>query len=73
MTSVRCYTLKEILAKLQMGESTLRRLRAQGRLPMLEELRPRLGRKARFKAELVDRYLLGEWGTSKFFRAHRRK
>jgi len=57
MTEKRCYTLPELLEKLQMPKTTFNRLRRQGKLPCVEELRPRLGRRARYRADLVDRYL----------------
>lgn len=66
----RCYTVPDVLAKLQMSQRTFRRLRAAGALPFLEELQPRLGRAVRYRADLVDRYLAGQWGQSRFFRRH---
>jgi len=62
MTDVRCYTVPEILSKLQMPKATFMTLKRDGKLPFLEELRPRLGRRVRYRADLVDRYLRGEWG-----------
>jgi excisionase family DNA binding protein len=53
----RCYTLPEVLAQLKMPRRTFYDLRTQGRLPFIEELRPRIGRTARFRADLIDRYL----------------
>ena len=61
MSDVRCYTVPEILAKLQMAKTTFKTLKRTGKLPFLEELRPRLGKHARYRADLVDRYLKGEW------------
>ena len=61
MTDVRCYTVPEILAKLQMPKTTFTTLKRAGKLPFLEELRPRLGRRVRYRADLIDRYLKGEW------------
>ena len=43
-----------------------------GQLPFLEELQPRLGGTPRYRAELVDRYLGGQWGQSTHFASHRR-
>lgn len=63
----RCYTVPQLLAMLQMPRTTFFTLKRTGRLPFLEELRPRLGRSARYRAELVDRYLAGQWTGSKFF------
>lgn len=61
MSEPRCYTVPEVLGKLQMGQTTFTRLKRAGKLPFLEELKPRLGRKVRYRADLVDRYLSGEW------------
>jgi predicted DNA-binding transcriptional regulator AlpA len=61
MPESRCYTMPEVLAKLQMAKTTFKTLRRTGRLPFLEELRPRLGRRVRYRADLIDKYLSGEW------------
>lgn len=61
-TDVRCYTVPEVLEKLQMPKRTFTALKAAGKLPFLEELWPRLGRRARYRADLIDRYLRGQWG-----------
>jgi hypothetical protein len=66
----RCYTVPQLLERLQMTNRTFRRLRAAGEMPFLEELQPRLGRSVRYRADLVDRYLAGQWGQSRFFRRH---
>ena len=68
--SPRCYTVPDLLGKLQMTKRTFRRLRAAGEMPFLEEILPRLGRSVRYRADLVDRYLAGQWGQSRFFRRH---
>jgi hypothetical protein len=61
MTPARCYTVADLLEKLQVPRATFFELKRQGRLPFLEELRPRIGRLARYRADLVDRYLANEW------------
>jgi len=61
MSAPRCYMKPEICALLQMPRKTFQNLKAQGKLPFLEELRPRLGMHARYRADLVDQYLRGEW------------
>jgi len=61
MSESRCYTVPELLKKLQMSKTTFTTLKRKGKLPFLEELRPRLGRRVRYRADLVDRYLNGEW------------
>lgn len=63
----RCYTVPELLDKLQMPQRTFTALKAAGKLPFLEELCPRLGRRARYRADLVDRYLAGQWGQPRAF------
>lgn len=63
MADARCYTVAELLAKLQMAKTTFNTLKRAGKLPFLEELRPRLGRRARYRADPVDRYLRGEWNN----------
>ena len=70
MSDIRCYTTPELLRKLQMSKSTFGDLRRAGKLPFLEELRPRLGRKVRYRADLVDRYLAGQWGAPRLLRRH---
>jgi excisionase family DNA binding protein len=53
----RCYTVTEVIEKLRLPRSTFYKLRRRGELPFIEELRPRIGRQARFRADLIDRYL----------------
>ena len=64
----RCYTLPEVLDKLQLPRRSFFELRKAGRLPCIEELRPRLGRRLRFRADLVDRYLAGQHHGPRAFR-----
>jgi predicted DNA-binding transcriptional regulator AlpA len=71
--TTRCYLLTEVLEKLQMSERTFHRLHRAGKLPFLEELRPRLGRILRFRADLVDKYLEGRWDAPRSFMAARRR
>jgi excisionase family DNA binding protein len=56
-----CYTVAEVCELLQLAPSSFYEARAAGRLPFLEELRPRIGKKIRYRADLVDRYLAGAW------------
>jgi hypothetical protein len=65
----RCYTIPEVLDRLQMERRTFERLRRRGQLPFLEELRPRLGRRARYRADLIDQYLDGRWRSASLLRA----
>jgi hypothetical protein len=69
--SASCYLVPEILPKLKMNAKTFARLRKAGALPFLEELKPRLGRRPRYRADLIDRYLDGRWGTPVTFGAAR--
>lgn len=66
--SPRCYTVAQLLELLTLPRSTFFDLKARGALPFLEELRPRIGRSARYRADLVDRYLAGQWNGPKAFR-----
>jgi hypothetical protein len=66
MTEARCYTIAQILEWLQMSKGTFARQRKAGALPFLEELRPRIGRRQRFRADLIDRYVAGEWQRPAF-------
>lgn len=67
----RCYTVPQLLAILQMRPTTFFKLRRKGELPFLEELRPRLGRIVRYRADLVDRYLRNEFDRPRVFGAKR--
>jgi excisionase family DNA binding protein len=61
--SAKCYTVAQLLGPdlLNLPRATFYALKAAGKLPMLEELKPRMGRRARFRADLVDRYLANQW------------
>jgi Helix-turn-helix domain len=70
--SPRCYTFAEVLEKLRLPKGTFHDLRKRGKLPFVEELRPRLGKHARYRADLIDRYLSGEWGRATLLASHGR-
>lgn len=70
--SARCYTVKQLLAVLDMKRSTFFDLKRRRQLPFLEELQPRLGQKARYRADLVDRYLDNVFLGQRSFMSHRR-
>jgi hypothetical protein len=74
MSAPRCYTIEQLLGVdlLNMPRRTFFTLKAAGKLPFLEELKPRIGRRLRFRADLVDRYLSGQWGQPRSFSSHRR-
>lgn len=61
MSDARCYTVPQLLEKLQVPRASFYTFKAQGRMPFLEEIRPRLGRIRRYRADLVDQYLAGEY------------
>jgi len=62
----RCYTIAQLLPMLDLPRRTFYTLKKAGRLPFLEELKPRIGRRLRFRADLVDRYLANEWRPARF-------
>lgn len=66
----RVYTVAQLLSVdlLNMARATFFRLRAQGKLPFLIEIEPRAGRLIRYRADLVDRYLAGQWQQPRAFR-----
>jgi len=72
--SARCYTVAQLLGVdlLNMPRRTFFTLKKAGQLPFLEELKPRIGRRLRYRADLVDRYLAGQWGQPRSFASHRR-
>jgi predicted DNA-binding transcriptional regulator AlpA len=72
MNPPRCYTIKQVCQMLEMPRRTFFDLRKAGALPCLEELRPRLGRLVRYRADLIDRYVAGQWGQPRSFASHRR-
>lgn len=63
MAGPECYSLATVLDKLQMPRATFFKLRKRGLIPCLEECRPRLGRRVRYRADLIDRWLAGQWQT----------
>ena len=69
--TAKCYTVPQLLEALQLSRPSFYDLKAQGKLPFLEELQPRIGGRARYRADLVDRYLAGDWGRSKLFATRR--
>jgi hypothetical protein len=66
MSEPRCYTAKQVIAKLSISRASFHEHRAE--MPFLEELKPRIGRTARYRADLVDRYLAGQWQGPRAFR-----
>jgi hypothetical protein len=70
--SKRAYTIAQICEALELPRSSFFNLRQTGQLPFLEELKPRLGRVVRYRADLIDRYLDGQFGQPRSFASHRR-
>jgi predicted DNA-binding transcriptional regulator AlpA len=71
-----CYTTADVRARLGLSRSTFFHLKRTGQLPFLEELRPRVGRVVRYRADLIDQYLAGEWQTvpaRRFFTSPRKR
>jgi len=72
MIPPRCYLVRDLLPMLKLSRASFFDLLKRGKLPFLEELKPRIGGRARYRADLVDRYLAGEWGLPRSFSSHRR-
>jgi hypothetical protein len=60
MTGPRCYLIPELLERLQISRRQFEIKRASGEMPYIEELLPRIGRRPRYRADLVDAFLAGE-------------
>lgn len=68
----RCYTIAQVCEALAIPRSTFYSLRSAGKLPFLEELKPRLGHRVRYRADLIDRYVAGQWGQPRSFASARK-
>lgn len=70
----RCYTIEQLLSvdMLNMARRTFYDLRRASKLPFLVELKPRLGRVIRYRAEPVDQWLDGQWNQPRAFSSARR-
>jgi hypothetical protein len=64
--SAACYTAQQIRERIQMSRASFTKLKREGKLPFLEEIKPRLGRVIRYRADLVDTYLRNEWQRPRF-------
>lgn len=69
----RVYTVAQVLVELNIARSTFFYLKKRGQLPFLVEVEPRIGRLIRYRADLVDRWTAGQWGTRRFFGSHTRQ
>lgn len=70
--SPRVYTIAQVCEVLALSRRSFFQLRKTGQLPMLDELKPRIGRRVRYRAEPIDRYVAGQWGQPRSFASHRR-
>lgn len=70
--SAACYTARDIQQRLKMSRTTFNDLKRAGKLPFLEELKPRLGGVIRYRADLVETYLRNEWQRAPRFGGLRR-
>ena len=59
--SPRCYTRAQVCEKLQIARASFFDLKRRGQLPCVEECRPRIGRLARYRADLIDRWVANQW------------
>jgi len=70
--SPRAFTIAQVCEALGIPRRSFFHLRRTGQLPMCEELKPRIGRVVRYRAEPIERYLDGRWGQPRSFGSHRR-
>lgn len=63
----------QLLTMLQLSRSSFYAMKRRGQLPFLEELQPRIGTRARYRADLVDRYLEGRLHQTAFGQARLRR
>lgn len=68
----RCYTIAQVCEALEIPRRSFFHLRRTGQLTFCEELKPRIGRIVRYRADLIDRYLAGQWGQPRSFASHRK-
>ena len=67
MSAHRCYTITQVCEILQLSRRGFYAAKAAGKLPMLEELRPRIGG-PRYRADLLDRWLSNTFVGPRSFR-----
>lgn len=58
------YTITEVCDRISLARSTFYRLRNAGELPFLEEVRPRLGKRARYRADLVEQFVANQFNRN---------
>jgi Helix-turn-helix domain len=70
--SPRVYTRAQVCALLEIPRRSFYWHLQRGQLPMCEELKPRIGRIVRYRADLVDRYVAGQSAQIRSFASHRK-
>lgn len=55
------YTIAQVCERISMPRRTFFDLRARGELPFLDEVKPRLGRIVRYRADLVDQWVANQF------------
>lgn len=68
----KCYTRKQVLDLLHYKARTFERKVRAGELPYVEVLQPSAKNHKLYRADLIDRYLAGEYGQSQYLNAHKR-
>jgi hypothetical protein len=68
----RAYTRADLCAILNIPRRSFFHHLKAGHLPMCEELKPRIGRVPRYRADLVDQYVENQFGRPRAFGSHRR-
>lgn len=58
------YTVTQVCERVSLARSTFYRLRDAGELPYLEEVKPRTGKRARYRADLVEQYVANAFNGS---------
>ena len=69
---MKCYTRQQVMDLLHLKKRSFERLRRDGKLPFVEELQPCLRNHKLYRADLLDRYLSGEWGQSHYLASHKK-
>jgi hypothetical protein len=69
---MRALTIVQVCEALNIPRRSFFHLRRTGQLPMCEELKPRIGRVVRYRADLIERYVAGQWDQPRSFASHRR-
>ncbi len=68
-----CLTITEVCERISLSRTSFYRLRDAGELPFLEEVQPRLGKRPRYRADLVEHYVAGTFNRDPLRLVHVRK